>query len=177
MGTEKLDNLSKNELFEEIKGKCKKRSRYNFYGGLIALILVIVALIYFVLNFSDVKDMAAFSIFIAWAFLAGWLVLYNYRFLNNIDAIDAPDQLMHLCQKKLRKDKIFTIINTAIMLAFLLYQFSDRFVRVDIEYVIIMSVIWMVLFALLVVVFINTDYAYRKDKEVIEELEELVEEE
>ena len=42
MKHEESENLTKEELFEQIKGKCKSRAKREFYIGLFWLLLIIV---------------------------------------------------------------------------------------------------------------------------------------
>lgn len=47
MKTEKLDNLSRDELFQVIKSKSIKRAKHEVYIGLVFLVLLIASIILF----------------------------------------------------------------------------------------------------------------------------------
>ena len=46
MGPEELDNPSRNELFEMLKGKCKTRAKRDIYDMLVCLVLILVPFYY-----------------------------------------------------------------------------------------------------------------------------------
>ena len=117
MKPQELENLSREELFEVLKGKCKSKSRVNFYVGLALLFFMIVSLIFVETQEENKDGMDHIILLIGGALIfcaAGWLVMNNYRFLKRAVNLDTPDQLLYWYDKKIRYDRI---TNYLVMLA------------------------------------------------------------
>ena len=114
METKELDNLSGDELFEVLKGKCKSKSRVNISVGLALFILIIAGIIYRKIHpFEYRQGIPYISFFIEYALIGcacGLWALNNYRFLKKSDSLDTPDQLMYWFEKKVRNDRIYFFI-------------------------------------------------------------------
>ena len=111
METKELDNLNRGELFKELKGKCKSRTKIGLYGWL-ALLFLLLLLVFLEVNISyklnqnlqhrEITLYIEEALFIC-AFC--WYSLNNYRFLQKIDGLDSPDQLLHFYEKKLKNER------------------------------------------------------------------------
>ena len=93
-------NLSREELFEKIKRKCISRSRVDFYGGLMILLLIIVLSIGHGRNPFFDNDIVGNIYTIVLACMAIWIVLYSYFYQKKIQKIDNPSQFLHFYEKK-----------------------------------------------------------------------------
>ena len=160
-----LDNLSKDELFEAIKDKCKSRAKGSIYVTLITLILVIVYLIYLGQKLHDTKDIVSFILWLIFGCIAGVIALCNYRFKKKMDSPNTPNQVLSWFKKNLRIEIIFAIIAWLILI-------GDSIVSGPI-YSIIETVAAFVVVALLT--FFGFGRWNRRDKEIMEELQELIE--
>lgn len=134
------------------------------------LLLLIVTIVYLAIlgqKLYDVKDIIGFILWIFIGCIAGGLILYNYRFFKKIDKYDTPNQLLSWFKKNRRIEIICAI---AVWLALI----GDSVVGGD-----FLSAVGMVI-AFIVVLFLtlkNFGQWYRRDKEVIEQLQELAEKE
>ena len=65
METKEFDNLSKEELFQVIKDKCKSVLKRDLYSGIIVLVLVILLLVFTWQRLDASKDFSFFMFWIA----------------------------------------------------------------------------------------------------------------
>ena len=165
METKDLDGMNRNELFEEIKDKCKSKAKISIYITLILLIIVIAYLIDLWQKPHDTKDIVSFILWFIFACIAGGVALCNYRFKKKVDNPNTPNQVLSWFKKNLRIEIISAIGAWLILIA-------DSIVCGPI-YSIIETVSAFVVITLL------TIYGYgrwnRRDKEIIEQLQELTE--
>lgn len=110
METKDLDNLSQIELFEELKDKCKSKSRANIIVGLVLFILFIAGIIYRrIFPFEYRHGIAYISFLIELAIIGcacGLWALNNYRFLKKASSLYTPEKLMYWYEKRIRNDRI-----------------------------------------------------------------------
>ena len=186
MKQEESDNPYKEE-FLEIKGRCKSRAKKNFWGGLAAVLFVILLLlpiVYIIYNkgIPHLQNIVAYVILIAgmaaMVFAGCWWALNNYRFLKNVDGLDTPDQLLYWHEKKiLNERKIGFLCQLAIACNLIVNPF---FYDPDPWIISLFAFIAIALFAFLI-------YKYKKgktyydsrpnkaDKEITEQLQKLIE--
>jgi Ca2+/Na+ antiporter len=169
METNDLDNLSRDESFEELKGKCKSNAKRDFYGGLMFLIVVILYLLF--PNWARLDETKSILFLIIWILLcclSVWAVLYSYLLLRRIDSLDTPDQLLYRFEKKRRYNLLFFIaawillLCTDIVIPGFTYEGLIR---------------WIVIGVILLFCFFTNLGWYSKEKEILEELKDLVEKE
>ena len=167
METKELDNQNRVELLENLKDKCKSIVKRDLYIGLIVWFFVILLMIFYWPKPDSPKNVFYSIFFIVMAVLGGWLLLFDILFLKKADNLDTPD-LLNLFEKKHR----YNIIGWLVSLIFVMGGFifaSDfnigAFVGVGIGIVII------------VLLFFNDGgpWWYRKEKDIIEQLQELAE--
>ena len=97
----------------------------------------------------------------------GWLLLFNYRSFKNIDSLDTPERLLHWFEKKHRYNMILWIVGSIFLFAILLVHSGFN--------------IWTIVGVALAIGIIALAYysgegplSYRKDRDIIEQLRELV---
>lgn len=167
METEALDNLSRGERFEMLKKMC--RSRTIMYITIIAMAAVLVLILVFQMYSGpkpfDTKDMISFVIWLVIGCIAGWLGLYNYRFKKKIDDLETPEQLLSWFRKNSLIEKIAGSSGWLLVII-------ESVVRVN-----LFSIIEAVAAFVIILFFTIKSYGpwYRKEKEIIEQLQELVE--
>lgn len=100
--------------------------------------------------------------------LGGWSTLLDFQFLKKVDNLDIPDQLLYWFEKKHRYNLISWIVSYLLFIGIILVNPGSDFwtyLGVAIGIVIV------------VIIFYNCGgtWWYRKEKEIIEQLRELVE--
>lgn len=165
METKELDNLSRTELFEELKGKCKSNAKRDFYGGLLLLILAILYLLYPIRESPDETISMIYYIF--WTVMgcaSAWEALYNYRLLKKIDNLDTPDELLYRFEKKHRYNIIIFIAAWIILFIYIAMTGFDY----------VYLAIWIVATVVILFCFYKNHGWYGNEKEIIKQLQELV---
>ena len=166
METKELDNLSRTELFEVLKGKCKSNAKRDFYGGLMFLSLAILYLLF--PNWEGLDESNPMIYFIFWIGFgcsSVWEAIYNYRLLKKIDNIDTPDELLYRIEKKHRYNIILFI---AVWILLFIYTAMTGFNYVFLAF-------WIVATLVILFCFFKNLGWYGTDKEMIKQLRELVE--
>ena len=183
MKQEELDNPYKDE-FLEIKGRCKSRAKKNFWGGLAAVLFVILLLlpiVYIIYKNKGIPHLqiVAYVIVIAgmaaMVFAGCWWALNNYRFLKNVDGLETPDQLLYWHEKKiLNERKIGFLCQLAIACNLIVNPF---FYDPDPWIISLFAFIAIALFAFLIYKYKKgkTFFDSRTDKEITEQLQKLIE--
>ena len=177
METKGFGNLSRDELFDKIKRKCISKARVDFYGGIIILIILIASFIYLICRGTNLFDDANFlsNIFaIALVCLAGWQVLYSYRYKKKLEKIDKPSELLHYFGKKSR---IFTICCLVLWFAVFGVKFVNFFRTTTIGFEHVLLAIAFVVLVYFIYVTNKPGSVRPKDKEIIDQLQELIENE
>ena len=170
-----FDNLNKAELLDEIKDKCMSRAKISYYGGLVLLLLIVVALLYtgiWVLRFNEIDDIVYFLLITLIGCATGWLVMSNYRFLKRCESIDSPDQLLFWYEKRSQTNSIYPFV---VFLALAGNAICRMFTRTDINGVGLTIVIALVVLVSLLFIkrWRRGDIKSYRDKEIIEQLQEL----
>ena len=167
METKELDNLNRDELFKELKGKCKSVVKRNLYS-FIAWILVILLLIF---TWQTPDDSKKIFYFIFWPVLfcfVGWSLLFDLRFLKIVDNLDTPDRLLHWFEKRHRYNYILWLVAGILISVSYLVESGFNFG----------ATVGVVLgIGIIAFLFYSTDgpWWYRKEKDIIERLREFVE--
>ena len=94
METNDLGGINQDELFEEIKDKCKSRAKGSIYITLIILIMAIAYLIYLGQRLYDTKHIISFILWFIFGCIAGGIALHNYWFKKKIDNLNTPNQVL-----------------------------------------------------------------------------------
>ena len=170
METKDLDNLSGDELFEELKKKCKSNAKRDIYGGLLVLFLILILFFLKGEILDETKSILFLIIWIILGCLSGCAVLYNYLLLKKIDNLDTPEQLLYHFEKKHRYNIIFWAVAWILLI-------SDIIVRGFDSWALTLSIltIWIVATVVILFCFYNNLGWYGKEKEILEQLRELVE--
>lgn len=113
---ETLDNQMRDLSFEEIKDKCKSRTKVNIYGGLAFIVFTLVLIVGSVIYQKGIQYMLHTQV-VASIFLliivcvAVWLVLGNYRFLKKMGSLDTPEKLLYGYEKKVRNNRLLYFVS------------------------------------------------------------------
>ncbi len=180
MKPDEIANLNKEELFLQIKEKCKSRSRTNFYGGIIFLVAIIAIMAYAGLTSYplDVNDIIFLVLNALLACMGVWLVLYSYRFSKKIDSLETPDQLLYNFEKHIRNGRIISVVcGLALIISQICYVYLGNGGNIDYGRfftLIVLAVAFILLFNYL---HMSSGTVRGKDKEIIERLHELIENE
>lgn len=167
METQSLDNRNRDKMLEQIKDKCKSRvKRSSTFGILIVLIVTIVFLFYLGQRLDDTKTISSFILWIVIGCLAGWTVLYNYRFNKEIDNLDTPNQLLSRFKEYARTETITACIAWLLLIVDCFFSTSNQY----------FLAIEVLLGFVVCIIFYIKGYGrwYRRDKEIKEQLQELI---
>lgn len=110
METNELGNLKSNELFDELKGKCKSIVKRAFYSWLVVCVIAI-PLFFTELRLDSPKKIFLFLFLIVIVCLGVWFTLFNFRFLKKFDNLDTPDRLLSWFEKKHRYNMIIWLVS------------------------------------------------------------------
>lgn len=167
METKKISNLSRTELFEVLKEKCKSNAKRDIHGGLIALI---IALVFFLFHNWRIPNDTKSNIYILWiviACLSVWTLLHNCLLLKRIDNLTTPDKLLSRIEKK----QLYNLIG---FIGFCIFFIVIVLVRPGLDVFDYVGVaIWTALLVSIIVLYFN-GFVGRRDKVIIELLRELV---
>jgi hypothetical protein len=113
----------------------------------------------------DTKDMISFVIWLVIGCIAGWFGLYNYRFKKKIDDLETPEQLLSWFRKNSLIEKIAGNASWLLIIV-------ESVIHVN-----LFSIIEAVAAFVIILVLTIKSYGpwYRKEKEIIEQLQELIE--
>ena len=167
METKELESLNRDELFEELKGKCKSIVKRDLYG-VIVLILVIPLLFFSLQKLGDPKNIIYFISWITIFCYGVWLLLFDYRSLKNFDSLDTPERLLHWFEKKHRYRMITWFIG-GIFLSVIFIVESWFKIGAIVGVALAIGIIALLFY------YGDGPWWYRKDMDIIEQLRELVE--
>jgi Na+/melibiose symporter-like transporter len=167
METNTLNNENRNELFEELKGKCKSIVKRDLYGSIV-LILVIPLLFFTLQKLGDPKNIIYFMLWITIFCFGVWSLLYDYRSLKNLGSLDTPERLLHWFEKVHRYRMITWFVGGICI-------FGIMLVGAGFNIGAIMGVALAIGIIALLFYYSDGPWWYRKDMDIIEQLRELVE--
>lgn len=167
METKELDNLNRDQLFEDLKGKCKSIVKRDL-SGIIAFFIAILLLVYTEQRTDEPKDICYYIFWIFFFCMGVCSVLFDVQFLKKVGKQDTPDWLLHCFEKNHRYRMIIWLVTLIVLFAYILVDFDFHWAAI------VSEVLVIVIFALL---FYYGDglWWYRNEKDVIEQLRELVE--
>ncbi len=167
METNTLNNQTRNELFEELKGKCKSIVKRDLYESII-LILFIPLLFFTAQKLGDPKNIIYFMLWITIFCYGVWLLLFDYRSLKNLGSLDTPERLLHWFEKVHRYRMITWFVGGICI-------FGIMLVGAGFNIGAIMGVALAIGIIALLFYYSDGPWWYRKDMDIIEQLRELVE--
>ena len=167
METNTLNNQTRNELFEELKGKCKSIVKRDLYESII-LILFIPLLKKKKKKLGDPKNIFYFMLWITIFFFFFWLLMFDYRSLKNLGSLDTPERLLHWFEKVHRYRMITWFVGGICI-------FGIMLVGAGFNIGAIMGVALAIGIIALLFYYSDGPWWYRKDMDIIEQLRELVE--
>ena len=166
METQELENLNRKELFEELKDKCKSIVKRDLYCGLVAWFLVILLLIFAGVRLDNPKNMLYTILWIVLVSLAVVLFLYDCWFLKKVGNFDTPDRLLYCFEKKHRYNLIAWLFS-------LVFIIGIPFVGRGIDYGLIIGMAIVTVITVIIMYYSGGPLWYRKEKDIIEQLQEL----
>lgn len=167
METKELESLNRDELFEELKGKCKSIVKRDLYSVIIC-ILIIPILFFTAQKLGDPKNIIYLMFWITIFCYGGWSLLSDYRSLKNLDSLDTPERLLHWFEKVHRYRMITWFVGGIFL--FVIFVVESGFN--------IWAIVGVALgIGIMALLFYYSDgpWWYRKDMDIIEQLRELVE--
>lgn len=170
-----LENLSKVELFEEIKDRCKSRLKFDLYSGVFVLLFILALGLLVIVQDPHPYRIGTYlmaSVYVFWACFAVWLMLFSYRLYKRITAIDTAEGLLFCYEKKIRNDRVGRFLaSTGLLVSQLCFALNHGD---DLGLLIIMIVLSVALLVWLYYLIFKQGSDSAKDKEIIEELKDLV---
>lgn len=176
MKLEESYNLSRDKWFDRIKGECRSQAIKGLC--LAAMILLVFIVIKVTWPDSELRVVTICLTFVG-CLASGWMVVNNLWFLLRLDRLDTPEQLLHWYQRRFNYDR------TAAYLAMLGVIIFDPILWFDIfnfdwTLIVLRLAPEVGIIALLIFSYFNDDtldkFITRRDEEIFDQLEELVEE-
>jgi len=167
MDTGELNNLGQEESFQDLKDRCKSRAKAasNPLLIIVIILMLVIATVIFGLGPKGTNDISFMAFWLVFCCLGGLTIVSNYRLTNKIDHMVTPNQLLESFKKHLRVE----LISASVLWMFLI---ADSFIR-GYPYQLIGT-----LAAFIVVMFLvikGFGPWNRRDREIIEDLKQLVE--
>lgn len=166
METEEFNNLNRDKLFEELRGKCKKLAKRDFYGWLIGCCILVIPFFFISPRLDSPKNIFFFTFLIVIICLGSWFALFNFRFLKKFDTLDTPDRLLTWLEKKHRYNLILWLVACICLI-------GSYFASCDFSIGTYLGAAVLIVF--IVIIFCGGGPLwYLKEKLIIEQLQELV---
>ena len=175
MKYEELDNLSRDERFERIKALCRSQAII----GLCIAVVVLLAFICITYAWRDLEiKTVLFFLLTAGCVLSGWMVVNNLWFLLRQGSLDTPELLLHWYEKRYKNDRnVFYLVVLALFIGDPSLWFDIT--HLDRIWALTRVMIVVAMIALLIYSYFNDDilwrYVTRRDEEIFDRLEDLVE--
>ena len=168
METKELSNLNRDELFKVLKDKCKSIVKRDLYCWLLCSILVIPLLFSTAQRLLDGPVSIPYYIFgIVIVCLGVWSLLFNVRYLDKVDKIGTPGQLLYWFVKRPRYNLIFWLI----LCVFISRHSSPSSHGSSFEDYLAVFICFVII---ALIVYRGAPWLIRKEKDIIEQLIELV---
>ncbi len=175
MKYEELDNLSRGERFEKIKALCRSQAII----GLCIAVVILLAFTGITYTWRDLElKTALFFLLTAGCVLSGWMAVNNLWFLYRQGSLDMPEQLLHCYEKRFKNDRnVFYLVVLALFIGDPSLWFDIT--HLDRIWALTRVMIVVAMIALLIYSYFNDDilwrYVTRRDEEIFDRLEDLVE--
>lgn len=173
------DNLNKDQLFEVMKNKSKTSAKKSCWAGIAWIILFIAFIIVDInkIGFNDLqyKDISLYICMMLFACLTGWTVLIDCRFLWKADSYDTPERLLKWHENKFRYVQKSSLVCQLVFLCFITGIIIFNY-RNDISSLVMLLIVMVAVFVLFWHGAIGS-HPSNPNKEIIEQLQDLVEKE
>ena len=177
MTLDEFYNLSKDECLVKIKAECQSQAKQRLYFGAILALIIIALMIFTWTRLDHVRNLRIlpFFQFSVICLAAVWEAVSNYRFLQWLDNLNAPEHLLHWYEKTMNNNRnayylgmLGLICNVVDPYAFANHEWD--WVWVDMTFVILML-------AFMIYSYFKGDYLRYKtdrDEEIIDRLHDLI---
>ena len=171
METNTLDNQSRSERFERIKAECRLQEKKGLWAWAFALFLFLIIAVVVVLGKVRIIYICMILPF-GVSFV--WSAVNYYWFLQRLDSLDTPEQLLHSFHKRLSNQRNASYLQMLGLVGLFMSPIPD--IYSDGEW------LWLILpitiLAFLIYSYFKGDYVQYKtsrDEEILSRLEDLVE--
>ena len=180
MELKESDKLSPNEGLESIKDDCRSQAKLRLCYGAVFLLLILALLVYtfYTDRWKDQVFLLYICQSIVYCLAIGWFVVNNLRFLKRANSAVAPEELLHGFEKTMKNNRnayyLFFLALIGIVID------PHAFVRHEWNWVWVDLAIVIAMLALLIYSYFKGDflkYKTRRDENIIQRLQELVEKE
>lgn len=179
MKTDELDSLSPDE-WQEIKDECRSIAKRRLWIGAVIFLLVIASAIFIGIwkyQGNEVEYILNVIPFFIIGFGAAWYAVNNLRFLQRVDTLVAPEQLLHGYEKKITDDckALFLIPLYCICLLNSWSSFAIKYQEWNLFWINLVTMAAMV--AVWICLWFRGYYLKnitKRDEEIIERLQDLI---
>lgn len=175
MTLDELYHLSREESIERIKGEARSQAKRRLWGGAIAFLFIVGVIINILVKEQDPLRIVFACQFAVFAIAAGWSAVNNFRLLQRMDSLNAPEHLLYWYEKAMKHNRnayylgmLGLICNLGDRYAFINHEWNWIFVELTIMAALLVFVTYS---------YFKGDYLKYKtdrDEEIIDRLQDLI---
>ena len=128
METNTLDNQSRSERFERIKAECRSQAkrRLRLYAVFTLTFIAFLIIAVVVLNRVHVIPTCMLLFFVI-SFV--WSAVINYRFLQRLDNLETPEELLHCFEKRLSDQRNPDYLTRLVLFGLIISPFPEFYLK------------------------------------------------
>ena len=172
METNTLDNQSRSERFERIKAELWLQEKKGLWAWAFALFLFLIIAVVVLAKVRIIY----LCMLLPFGVLFVWSAVINYRFLQRLDNLETPEELLHCFEKRLSDQRNPDYLTRLVLFGLIISPFPEFYRdRVWMWAALALAVTYL---AILLYSYFKGDfvpYKTRRDEEILSRLEDFVE--
>ena len=181
MTLDEFYNLSRDECFERIKGESRSQAKLRLCYGVALSLLLIACIVFIVIREPQEYEGYTNNFYICLLSIlciaTAWFAVNNFRFLKVVDTLGAPKPLLHEYEKTMNNKRyayyLFILGGIVSFYPEILYNFKYldlNWTLLDLTFKVALIALWIYSF----IVYEKRDYKTRRDEEIIDRLQDLI---
>ena len=174
MTLDEFYTLSPDESMKIIKDESRSQAKRRLCGGAVFLILIIIAIIYFIVTEQVQVRIIYVCQFSIWAFAAGWYAVNNFRYFKMVDSLNTPENMLYWYEKTINNNRNAYYLGMLGLIGNIVDPYS--LIRREWGWIYVQLTIGVALLALVIYSYFKGDYwRYKTDRDddIIDRLQDL----